>query len=101
MYQGMQYHDKNAVRKLVRELLRRNLSLVVSDEEWTERPSTDYDSIMDSLGNSDLNRIAVYDGQTKLGTFLLIYGNCPGETISDCTANAFCDGVCAAIGEAI
>lgn len=102
MYQDMQNHDKKAITKLVKKLIELDCALVISDEESTELPTTNYKIAIDSLGNSDLNRITALDSNNQcLGTFLLIYGNDPGETIADCTDNSFCESVCAAIGEPI
>lgn len=102
MYQGMPQHDKQTVTKLIRELLKRNCTLIVSDEEYSQQPTSDFAVAMDQLGNSDLNRVVAFDkNHQRLGCFLLIYGNGYRETISDCSANMFCESVCAAIGEPI
>lgn len=102
MYQGMQDHDKKTITKLVKKLIELNCTLVISDEESTGLPTNSYDSAIDWLGNSELNRITAVDSNNRhVGTFLLIYGNGARETIADCTDNIFCESVCAAIGEPI
>jgi len=96
MYDKMLSHDKKAVRDLIRELLGRGCAISVHDEEeWVCKRSMDYAVVEDALCNTDQDEVVARDaGGVKLGWFLLVYGNGPGETIADCTANEFCESIC-------
>ncbi len=91
----MQKHDAECVTRLVSEALRRGYKVSVNDgEEWTVKLSTDPAVIFPAIGSTDMDRLR-FRGPTNgtvVGTFDLIWGNGPGETISDHTIAG--DGIC-------
>lgn len=52
--------------------------------EWTVERSTDMDAVFQALGTTDDDKVSFYDqsGEHK-GSVWLVYGNGPGEVISD------------------
>ena len=84
----MQKHDAEAVTRLISEALRRGYKVSVNDgEEWTVKLCTDPAVIYPAIGSTDMDHIKLR-GPTNghvLGTFVLVWGNSPGETIADAT----------------
>lgn len=87
-------HDRTAANKLVRHLLAtpgRTVS-VFDGGDWTVKRSRRVAAILGALATTsdDLLRWHDADGAV-IGAFWLIYGNGPGETVADYTANAVCE----------
>lgn len=95
MYDKMQDHDKKMATDLVDALLVKGCRLAIHDgEEWACRATTDRALILDAMLNTDSDIVRVRDvNGNKLGSFVLVYGNDPGETINDYTANPFCQSI--------
>lgn len=92
-------HDKIAAVRLVQSVLAHGHLITVSDGmETVVRRSADATDILKAMGSTDCDFLHAYaarrdaDGKlVKLGMFQMIWGNSPGETIADSTANDFCD----------
>lgn len=84
-------HDAECVTRLVSECLRRGYTISVHDgEEWAVERSTDPAVIYPAIASTDMDLIRVHGGEggvTHVGTFYLVWGNGPGETICDYTAD--------------
>lgn len=94
MYDKMQEHDKKMAADLVDALLAAGCNISVYDgEEWACRRSADRAELLDAMGNTDQDELRIRDGDHRLGWFCLVYGNGPGETICDYTANDFCQSI--------
>lgn len=94
MYDKMQPHDKKMAAALVDALLAKGCLVSVYDgEDWSCKHSNDRAVILDAMGNTDQDEMVVRYAGIKLGWFLLMYGNAPGETINDYTANDFCQSI--------
>lgn len=90
----LQPHDAEAVTRLVSEALRRGFLISVNDgEEETVKCASDPIAIFPAIGSTDMDHIRVHradsgNGDNKrprIGTFLLVWGNSPGETLADAT----------------
>lgn len=98
MYEGMQEHDKKMARAFVKALLERNCLVSVDDggDEPALVQSGKRDEILDAIGNVDVDAVQAHDaGGKTLGVFSLVWGNGPGELISDHSDNEFCNAVSA------
>lgn len=88
-------HEREQADVLVRILLDRGYSVSVNDgEEWVLKRSTDRTAILAVLGSTDSDTIRIRDENgDSVATFLLVYGNGPGELIADHTANHYAESV--------
>ena len=89
----MNRHETAEARALIACLLSRpGCSLSVHDgEERTLSRSTDAAAVFAALGTTDADTLSVHAGPLGLGSFVLIYGNGPGELIADHSDNQFCE----------
>lgn len=93
--------DAPQAATLIDTLLARGCLLSVNDSfdgggEWTVKRSTDRAVILAALGTTDGDLLVARgaDG-ARLGSFMLIYGNGPGELVADHADNAFCAAIAA------
>lgn len=96
MYEGMQEHDKTLARALVKALLDRDCLVSVNDggEELALVKAGKRDEILDAIGNTDMENVLAHDAAgNRLGAFMLVWGNGPGELICDYTDNDFCNAI--------
>lgn len=86
-------HERTEARWIVNAIIDAGHSVSVNDgEEWVCRRSTDADAILASMGSTDNDTLRVRDsGDAIVANFWLVYGNGPGELISDCSSNSFAD----------
>lgn len=90
----IQNHDRMMAERLIAECLRRGYNVSVNDgEETTVSRSTDAEEILTAMGSTDADSLRVRNGETRIGTFCLIWGNDPGDTIADHTANDECESL--------
>ncbi len=87
-------HDGNLLRSLVDELLAQGLSAWVSydrgydrDEEGFGKLTTDRKALLKALGECDEEHLFIGKDGKEIGWIFLVYGNSPGELISDYTTN--------------
>jgi hypothetical protein len=88
----MHADEAKVVGKLIEEGLAMGYAVSVSDGEdgtqpWVVSRSTNKSEIIDAMGSTDMDRVRFHDGETIVGTFLMIYGNEPYYVISDYTNN--------------
>ncbi len=90
-------HDGNLLRALVDELLEQGLSAWVSYDRGWDRKSeggdmddtltTDREALLKALGECDEEHLFIGKDGKEIGYIFLVYGNSPGELISDYTTN--------------
>jgi hypothetical protein len=90
-------------RRLIAAILAGGNSVSLNDGgAWTVRRATDATVIEAAMNTVEEEVIVAFapDG-TRLGRFTLIYGNAEdgSELIADCTANPYCEVMCAEVGE--
>lgn len=95
MYQAIARHDRVSIIALVSEALRRGYKVSVHDGEvWAVNRSTNRDDIIHAMGETDSDMVRLRDtAGNVVGSFTLVYGNDPGETVSDYTDNAECEAI--------
>lgn len=96
MYAKLKKHDVDAATALVDAILSNpGHSVSVHDSEsWVVKKSRDRDDILSAMGETELDDIRVRDENKNIvGWFRLIYGNGPGETLCDYTANEYCEAI--------
>ena len=100
MYQNIARHDQKAAEALVAEILKRGYSVSVHDsEQWVVKKSTDRDAILANMGETEMDTLRVRNMANDIVcTFTLIYGNGPGETVSDYTSNDEAESIVKACG---
>lgn len=97
MTQHLQPHDAEAATKLVKAILAAGYALSVYDgEAYAIVRSTDEAAILKEVGATDIDKLIVRsaDGE-RIGSITLVYGNSPGETISDHTDNPIIEALVA------
>ncbi len=89
----MNHHETTEARALIACLLSRpGCSLSVHDgEETTVKASKDPAAVLAALGTTEADTLSAHAGPLGLGSFVLIYGNGPGELIADHSDNQFCE----------
>jgi len=88
----MNHHETTEARALIAYLLHAGCKLSVRDgEETTITGSTDAAAVLAALGTTEADTLSVHAGPLGLGSFVLIYGNGPGELIADHSDNQFCE----------
>ena len=91
----MQDFENRQVRSLLAHCLKREGStLSVLDEEGDVlTPATrDHDALLRNVHACDLTFIVWRDANgERVGKFMLVFGNGPGELLSDFTANEACE----------
>ena len=95
---SMTIGEEHYVRKLVRNILSRGLTISVNDgEDWTVVDSRIEATIMGALATTEIDYLRVKDelDYKTLGTFMLVYGNDPEgeEVVSDHTDNRLCNSI--------
>ena len=80
-------HERAQAETLVEILLDRGYSVSVFDgEEWPLKRSTNRAAILAAMGSTEGDTLRIYDENgDRIGTFWLVYGNGPGELVSDHT----------------
>lgn len=103
MYAFMKEHDKRMARAFVNALVKRNARVSVNDgESWVCNKATKRDVILASIGEAEYETVRVCDEFGNiLGSFILVWGNGPGELVADYTANAFCESIMRRCGSAV
>lgn len=88
-------HEKAQAETLVRIVLDRGYSVSVNDGmEWVLKRSRDRAAILDALGSTDADTLRIRDNDGEsFGSFWLVYGNGPGELISDHTSNPYMNSI--------
>ncbi len=86
------------IKALIREILKRDLSISVYDgEEYPVKRSKDHLEIQRNVAATDETQFRVRDAEgNQVAWFLLIHGNW-GDVISDCTDNELTEEITAAI----
>ena len=81
----MNHHETAEARALIAYLLNAGCKLSVHDgEETTIKASTDAAAVLAALGTTEADTLtAWHPNWTSWPSFLLIYGNGPGELIAD------------------
>lgn len=88
-----QKHERDQAETLLDILLRDGGMVSVYDgEAWALKQSTDKAAILHAMGSTDADTLRWRnpDG-VNLGSFVLIYGNGPGELVADHTDNDACN----------
>lgn len=97
----IEQHDQVMATRLVVECLRRGYVVSVNDGEcWTVKKSANQDEILSAMGSTGEDILKVRkpgaepdDVAQFIGVFEFIWGNGPGETIADHTANDECESL--------
>ncbi len=86
-------HERTEARWIVNAIIDAGHSVSVNDgEEWVCKRSTDANVILASTGSTDNDTLKVRDADgAVVANLYLVYGNGPGELISDCSSNSFAD----------
>ena len=81
----MNHHETAEARALIAYLLHVGCKLSVHDgEETTIKASTDAAAVLAALGTTDADTLIAWHPDWKhVSSFLLLYGNGPGELIAD------------------
>lgn len=86
----MNNHETTEARALIAYLLAQGCELDVYDgEERTVTDSTDADAVFAALATTDVDELIARRPDHRSATFVLIYGNGPGELIADHSDNPF------------
>lgn len=93
MYEGMSKGEQQAARRIIRRALHQGWTVSVADGEggWELRRSSDFDAIMDSIGNMDMDELIFREADgTNIGWMMLVWGNAPdgSELAADYTATS-------------
>lgn len=81
----MQTHESKVIRRMVRIALTKGLTVSVWDGgEWTLKRSKSVTRVLSACGTTDHDVLRFRDKDgTKVGSVSLVYGNGPGEVVSD------------------
>lgn len=86
MYHAMPKAEQTIVRKVLKAVLAAGYSVRVHDGEELH-PMTKVESeAWDALGNTDIDRLYVHDGDKRVGSILFVWGN-GEEIVSDSSWN--------------
>jgi hypothetical protein len=88
-------HERTEAHWIVNAILGAGHSISVNDgEEWVCKRSTDAAIILASMGSTDNDTLRVRDSDgAVVANFWIVYGNGPGELISDYSVNSFSDAL--------
>lgn len=86
-------HERAQAETLVEILLDRGYSVSLYDfdgGEWLLKRSTNPAAILAAMGSTDSDTLRIYNGNGgHIATFWLVYGNSPGELVSNHTDNHY------------
>lgn len=79
--------DRTAAVALIASLLAKEWTVSVYDgEEWVLKRARDRDAILSALASTDADELTIRDASgERIGWASLVWGNGPGELISDCS----------------
>ena len=75
MYKGQPKDEQAIARKVLKRILAAGYGVRVHDGEELHPLTTTEAATWDNMGETEMDRLYVYDGATRIGTILLIWGN--------------------------
>lgn len=92
MYNDTNNGEQRKAKRIIRKALELGLAVSVSDGEggWFCKRSTDYETILDAIGEMDTDELVFWNADRKrVGWMMLVWGNEPdgSELAADYTSN--------------
>lgn len=101
MYKDTNNGEQAKAKRIIRKALDMGLLVSVEDGDggWTCKRSTDYTTILDAIGEMDMDQLLFRNADgSRAGGMLLVWGNDPSgcELAADYTANPSMEALAAA-----
>jgi hypothetical protein len=78
--------EQKIVRRVLSAALANGFSVAVFDEEEAGPITSSFDEAWDQLGETDIDRLYLYEGKSRVGSVLFIWSN-GAEVVSDWSWN--------------
>lgn len=87
--------EREHATSLVNAILGTGCSISVWEgEDWALQKGKEPEAVLAAMASTDMDRLVATSGDgSRMGSFLLIYGNAPDELVADHSDNIYCNAI--------